>query len=283
MNVYHNTLLVAVLLIMIGCDSPKATEKTAEATNTVPTAKWQEVERIDLDTIAPIGLTYFKGNLWIADGDNNQLVKLTKAGAIEVVLQDLERPMHLDGDADYIYIPEYGKDVISRFDGNQKTEESMEQLDAPASISVQGARQAVADFYHHQIWYNEGENWVAFGEKGKENGQFHYPTDVQLVGDKIYVADAYNHRVQVLDKQGKWLQTIGEAEKMNATTGIYVNDKALFATDFENNRVLVYDLEGNLQQTITEQLEKPTDVLQVDNRIYVINYGSKELVVYEYQ
>jgi DNA-binding beta-propeller fold protein YncE len=139
---------------------------------------------------------------------------------------------------------------------------------------------AVADFYNHRVVYFNGKENLTFGEKGKENGQLTYPTDVQFANENIYVADAYNHRIQIFDLTGKHLKTIGEAEKMNATTGVFVHEKNIFATDFENNRVLIYDLNGNLIQIIAEHLDKPTDVLVVDNQLFVTNYHGHSISVF---
>jgi len=98
------------------------------------------------------------------------------------------------------------------------------------------------------VYSSEGKD-LTFGKKGKTNGEFYYPTDIQFANDLIYVADAYNHRVQVFDKSAKFKQSIGEEDNMNAATGIYVTDQEIAVTDFENSRVLVYSLSGKLLQS----------------------------------
>ncbi|XP_078657039.1 uncharacterized protein LOC144903090 [Branchiostoma floridae x Branchiostoma belcheri] len=45
---------------------------------------------------------------------------------------------------------------------------------------------------------------VSFGENGSQQGQFRCPTDVAVRGDRLYVADANNDRVQVFDLSGKF-------------------------------------------------------------------------------
>ena len=87
--------------------------------------------------------------------------------------------------------------------------------------------------------------------------------------------------LQKFDKKGNHLMTIGEDQKMNAATGIYVSDKEVFSTDFENNRVLVFDHEGNFKQEINYAILKPTDMLLVGDILYVTNYKGKSLSVYE--
>ena len=56
---------------------------------------------------------------------------------------------------------------------------------------------------------------------------------MQITEHSIWVADAYNNRVQVFDKSGNFGQVIGAEAKMNAATGIYVTDSELMVTDFE--------------------------------------------------
>ena len=41
-----------------------------------------------------------------------------------------------------------------------------------------------------------------YRKKGNELGELNYPTDIQILKDKIVVADAYNNRIQIFDKQG---------------------------------------------------------------------------------
>ncbi len=259
-------LPVALVLLLTSC------QKRAE---------WTKSSSVDLGEITPIGLTYSNGNIWIADGDNNRLVELSKDGQVKNTFDGFERPMHLASAENAIYIPEYGSDHIIKFVNGEKTIMPMQDsLDAPAGVDVRGKEIAIADFYNHRILYFDGNTWAAFGKKGKAAGEFHYPTDIQLTDDKIYIADAYNNRVQVLDKTGKSLQVIGEAEGMNAATGIYVSEQEIFVTDFENDRVLIYDFVGKLTQTIAEDLSKPTDILMIGADLYIANYKGKNLVVY---
>lgn len=243
---------------------------------------WKEAKVINLGTTTPIGLTYFNELIWIADGDNNRLISIDKEGEVKDVLENFDRPMHIDSDKEMLYIPEYGSDKITQLKSNNRSILSIkDSLDAPAGISIDNDKIAIADFYNHQVLFYDGINWLRIGKKGKGNGEFHYPTDVQITEHNLYIADAYNHRVQIFDLKGSFLKIIGEQDSMNATTGIFVSQTEIFATDFENNRVLIYDLEGNKMQTISDNLDKPTDVLIVDNELYIANYGNKTLNQYK--
>ena len=243
--------------------------------------EWKQTKEMPLGDIAPIGLTYFNNNLWVSDGDGNRIVALSKDGTIQKTVEGFERPMHMHSDSQFLYIPSYGSNQIIKWSDNEQTLLSLsDSLDAPAGIFVLGNEIAIADFYNHRILYFDGNRWISIGHKGKEAGAFHYPTDVHITTNKLYVADAYNHRVQVFDKKGKFSQLIGEQEGMNATTGIYVSNHQVFATDFENDRVLIFDKAGNVEQVI-EGLDKPTDLIVMDNRLFVADYKGKRLIVLE--
>ncbi len=48
-----------------------------------------------------------------------------------------------------------------------------------------------------------------FGSRGQGPGQFSYPTDLDIHGDRVYVTDRGNHRIQVFDLEGKYLYEWG--------------------------------------------------------------------------
>jgi len=50
-------------------------------------------------------------------------------------------------------------------------------------------------------------------EAGSAHGQFNYPLGISLDNKNLYVCDAYNDRVQVLTKDGKYVTTWGKLGK----------------------------------------------------------------------
>lgn len=143
-----------------------------------------------------------------------------------------------------------------------------------------GDRLAVADFYRHRVAYLVDGRDRSFGAKGTGPGQFTYPTDVQFAHGRLWVADAYNHRVQAFTLDGAHVLTLGEGDGLNAATGLHVGADAVAVTDFENSRVLVYSLDGDLRQVITEGLDKPTDVLLHGDSPSAVNYARRSVSTY---
>jgi len=246
-----------------------------------PSKSWQKTSEIQLGEFNPLGIAVLDSLLWISDSDHNQIGLWTKDGTQVDVFTDFDRPMHIASDGTSIFVPEYGSDTIRIWNrsGHQGNLPISDSLDAPAGVDVTDTGKAIADFYNHRILYSDGSSWQSFGTEGNAPGEFYYPTDVHLGDDKIYVADAYNNRVQILSLDGSVISVFGREHDINAATGIYVSDTNVFVTDFENDRVLVFDKDGILIQAI-DDIEKPTDAVLVDELLYVASYAGKKLMVF---
>ena len=243
--------------------------------------KWLHLATYELHGLNPIGLAVMKDQLWISDSDNNQLVQVGSDGSVVSRDEGYERPMHISSDGSYIYVPEYGKDQITILGDEKSFLILQDSLDAPAGVDVADGKYAIADFYNQRIIYGSGDDWISFGEEGNARGQFYYPTDVQIYKEEIYVADAYNNRIQVFDLSGRYERLFGVNEEINAATGLYVHEDEVFVTDFENDRVIVYTTEGALKQIIEEGIHKPTDMIWFDDRLYIGNYKGKNLMTFQ--
>lgn len=272
MKQYIIILLTAMLIA--SCQEKKQTE-----------TRWVHTKTIALADVNPIGIAQGEKGIWLSDGDRNRLVLIDTSGVVLNTIDSLDRPMHIASEGQMLVIPQYGNDEILRFRESEKEIVSTrDSLDAPAGVAIKGAQIAIADFYNNKVHYTENSSdWITFGKEGKADGDFYYPTDVHLTESNIWVADAYNNRLQVFDKKGNHLKTIGEDQKMNAATGIFVSDTNAYTTDFENDRVLVFDLEGSLKQVLDTDISKPTDLIIIDEVLYVTNYKGKSLSLYTQQ
>jgi len=249
--------------------------------------EWAFKEVIKLNGVNPIGLANANGDLWLSDGDHNRLVQIDKKGHILKTIDSLDRPMHIDFSEGILFVPQYGNDEIFNYNPSDPLSQlpilkyPKDSLDAPASVSILDREIAIADFYNNRIYYRDNQDWISFGREGSHEGEFYYPTDVQITDSLIWVADAYNNRIQVFDKKGNFVQLMGQDQKMNAATGLFVSETEVFITDFEHNRVLVFDHKGLLKQELKEGISKATDLLIKDRILHIINYRTGELVLYE--
>ena len=252
-------------------------EKKAEINS-----QWKFVKNIDLNNVNPIGVVAQGDFLWLSDVDNNRIVKIDLDGKIMESYDGFQRPMHIAIQKNKIYVPEYTSDSLKILeDGKVSIYKLKEKPDAIAGVSIDGNTAAAVDFYNNRIILQQDNKVTIIGKEGHKNGELYYPTDVEISNDLIYVADAYNNRVQVFDLNGNYVRMIGWNEGIKVATGLKVTDLQVIIADFEGNRVLVYDLNGNLLQIISDKFNQPTDIEIVSNKMYVVNYKGKTISVFK--
>lgn len=243
---------------------------------------WTFKEQIPVEGVSPVGIAVDDKNIWLSDPDNNRLVKTDLKGYVLKEIDNLQRPMHVTFSEGKLYVPEYLTDTIRTFENDKRAFLPISSaLNAPAGIAVDGSTIAIADFYNHRVILKQGDQELIIGNEGHGPWELYYPTDVAIYKDLIYVADAYNNRIQVFDKKGKGLRIIGEEDNIQVATGIEVADEQLFVTDFDGDRMLVYDLTGTLIQVLSEHFVKPADISFAEDKIIVVNYSGQTFSIFE--
>jgi len=90
-------------------------------------------------------------------------------------------------------------------------------------------------------------NW---GGYGSEEGQFNYPKGIAVdAHGNVYVADSYNHRVQVFDAEGRFLRQWGSQGnapgQFQEPWGIAVDGEGnVYVADTWNHRIQKFDAQG---------------------------------------
>ena len=117
---------------------------------------------------------------------------------------------------------------------------------------------------------------LSFGKYGSSVGMFDYPWGVAVnARDEIAVTDAWNHRVQVFNNDGKYLRSFGregtQAGEFDYPTGITFHKKRnTFVTDTGNHWIQISSGEGEYvgmfgeEGSLDSQLSGPVG-LSVDN------------------
>ena len=90
-----------------------------------------------------------------------------------------------------------------------------------------------------------GKFLMAWGSKGAGPGEFNLVHCVAIDANRrVYVVDRDNHRVQIFDETGKFLD---EWRNLRSPTHIEISqDQFAWVSDSANNRMLKYDLAGKL-------------------------------------
>ncbi len=146
-----------------------------------------------------------------------------------------------------------------------------------------------------------GKNFVlvsTWGTAGKGDGQFNHPAGIEtdLTGQRIYVTDIDNNRIQVLDSDGQFVTkwgTLGKADgQFEGPGSIAVDDqkKIAFVSDIRNNRIQKFDTEGNFIAkwgslgTGDSQFDHPGDIAldPVKEMLYVTDIYNNRIQKFTY-
>ncbi len=94
----------------------------------------------------------------------------------------------------------------------------------------------------------DGDGPLAYGD-----GQFQEPWGIAVAEDgRVYVADTWNHRIQVFDVDGSFLNKWGTYGQSDSASGLLYGPRdvavdaagRVFVTDTGNKRIMVYDQDG---------------------------------------
>jgi DNA-binding beta-propeller fold protein YncE len=140
----------------------------------------------------------------------------------------------------------------------------------------------------------QGSVLAKMGKTGTGNGEFNYPTELRLSGSEIFVVDAMNFRVQVLDRSGSFHYAIGKlgegAGEMFRPKGIgFDSEGHLYVVDGLWGLVQVFDRQARLlyyfgkRGTGFGDFQLPAG-LEIDHndRIYVVDSFNHRVEVFHY-
>lgn len=212
----------------------------------------------------PYAVAVHKGKIYVSDSVSNGVVvfdipaqKASIAGDVEGDGQ-IGKPLGIDvDDLGNLYVADARQKAILIFDPQGKFRNKIagkDYFDRLSSVTADadGKRVYVVDIggvssTNHRVRVFEGatgKHLFDIGKRGSGEGEFNLPRDVAVAKDgRIYVVDGGNFRIQVFDRDGKFIKTFGSVGKQ---VGQFARPKEI-AIDKEGNVFVVDTAFGNFQ------------------------------------
>lgn len=212
----------------------------------------------------PYGVDLAGDRMYVCDTRGGLVVVDFKDRSFDIWGKDgqLIRPFNVDTDPDSgeAFVVDVGRRQIVVFDreGRQtRLYGSSQQLDRPSDVCVYKDRVYVCDTgLHcvHVIDRNTGEFLSRIGEGEEYAKALHYPTNIDIVDDILYVSDTGDFRVMKYDLRGRVVDYFGQVGKspgsfarpkgisVDRSGRMYVVDGAFFNVQIfdKENRLLLY-------------------------------------------
>jgi tripartite motif-containing protein 71 len=258
----------------------------------------------------PAGLAVnSRGELYIADGGNNRIIKLDRQGQ---PVRDLggfgegygrfQQPADLVMDRDLnLYVLDTGNRRVVRLDANLGFVDAVTPEDAPNELmSNLGKLSGVAVLSFGEIVVADDDNsrLIRLDNAGRFSryiGDFGYgagallnPQGIGLDREgRIYVADGGNGRIAVYDTYGNFIGGIGRETLKRPTTVTVGYDGLIWVGDQASQSIDIFAADGTLLRQITragEDGQSFADIealcLTPDGILYVADSGHNRILVF---
>lgn len=174
------------------------------------------------------------------------------------------------------------------------------EFESPSGVAVDEKQGLiyVADTRKHLVSVYSLNNYAklrTIGSRGTEAGEFNFPTNIAVDQEgKLYVVDTANFRVQIFDRDGKFLRSIGKLGDMPGSLarpkGIDIDSEGhiyIIDTAFQNFQI--FDQEGNILLIVGEAGTAPGRFLlpagltiDDEDRIYVVDQIPGSVQIFQY-
>ena len=207
----------------------------------------------------------------------------TQLGRPVRVLGGLNRPYGVAvNSAEEVLVTEHKK--IAVFDKKGKKLRDIKLPTHAVDLNDEDDNIYVTDSWRHCLvkLNKAGKVLKTVGTRGSDHGAFNDPRGVAVIGDRVFVCDYKNHRLQVFTKERlEFVKTIGsrgEGDEQVIFPFDITQDELgnMYVCDFGNNRVKLLNKQGEFQLSFNKkangQLNGPSGVCVVDQFVYVVEY-----------
>ncbi|EEG78218.1 6-bladed beta-propeller [Dethiobacter alkaliphilus] len=166
-------------------------------------------------------------------------------------------------------------------------------LESPAGLAIIDGRVYVTDVAQHKVivFDEEGEKIFEFGEEGDEPGQFLSPNAITVSGTYVAVSDTGNHRIQIFNRMGNFIDEITHADGRNFVNprGVgYTSRGELLTVNNMTHQTYIFNPNGEFQHILGQQGQGPGENflpngLYIDDqgRIYITDTSNRRVNVYQ--
>lgn len=135
----------------------------------------------------------------------------------------------------------------------------------------------------------EGELKLTMGQEGNKEGELQQPVDIAVSEGKLFIVDSGNFRIQVFDKQGRYLHKFGAAGsgpgEFSLPKSIEIDSRGqIYISDIGNRKIQIFSKEFQYQSTIDKEDEKkfffqsPINLLTYDQDLFVADSVQNQLI-----
>jgi DNA-binding beta-propeller fold protein YncE len=178
-----------------------------------------------------------QGNIWLTDDQSQVIYKFTKDGELLMTIGNLDQP----SDTGY----RGGLDIFEKLSSIKK---GAEPFNLPTGVAVSSTGDIfVSDGYGNARVHRftpEGELLFSWGEPGPGKGQFRLPHNIWIdKEDRVWISDRENHRVQIFDTEGVFLDQWTDLWR---PTHVYMDkDNTVYISEL-SRRISIFTKDGEL-------------------------------------
>jgi DNA-binding beta-propeller fold protein YncE len=238
------------------------------------------------------------GKVFVFDAENKKFDIWGRSGSGK-----LQQPLGIavDGE-DRVYVSDGKQQRVVVFDPEGKFLLAMggkDILERPVGIAIDESRDRVyvVDTPGHKItvFNKAGELITTIGKRGKERGQFNYPSNMALDRNgRLYVVDAMNFRIQILEPDGTPVTAFGQHSDLPGNVarpkGIGIDpDGHIYVVDAAFNNFQIFDDKGALLLFIggvgkgPGQFYLPAGAyLDPKGRLYIADQFNRRIQIFQY-
>lgn len=131
----------------------------------------------------------------------------------------------------------------------------------------------------------------SWGSKGEEKSQFRYPLGVAVDRGMVFVADRFNHRVQVFKDDGTFVRMWGSSGsgrgQFRNPAAVVVKNQNVCVVDTANHRIQIFHLNGTFIRmwgssgASEGQFRNPYGMAMYNGIVYVADCGNHRVQVFQ--